>query len=149
MASTWRGDLVSFKASRKHLFLTPSLTFITLSYILLPSMPVSIDHFKKAPEKALRIEEGTNAKKTLNFLLKNPDKAFTRKEIMEATGIKNGSIGVTLSRLREKGLVRHKGNYWALAEDDEIATLASEIYGTKTANEKLGEESEEVWLDRE
>ncbi|KXA94739.1 hypothetical protein AKJ37_07335 [candidate division MSBL1 archaeon SCGC-AAA259I09] len=112
-------------------------------------MPVDIDYFKKAPEKTLKIEKGTNAKKTLNFLLKNPDKAFTRKEIMKATGIKNGSIGVTLSRLKEKGLVRHKGNYWALAEDDKIATLASEIYGTKTANEKLGEEAEEVWLNQE
>ncbi len=112
-------------------------------------MPVSIDRFEKSPEEALEIEEGTNAEKTLNFLLKNSGKAFTRKEIMKATGIKNGSIGVTLSRLEEKGLVRHKGNYWALPVDDKIATLASEVYGTKTANEKLGEEAEKEWLSRE
>lgn len=87
---------------------------------------MSIDHFKKAPVKALKIEEGTNAEKTLNFLLKNPDKAFARKEIMEATGIENGSIGVTLSRLKERGLVRHKGNYWALAEDDKNLELTVE-----------------------
>ncbi|KXB05875.1 hypothetical protein AKJ51_04590 [candidate division MSBL1 archaeon SCGC-AAA382A20] len=112
-------------------------------------MPISAKEFEETPEKALEIREGTNAEKILNFLLKNQDKAFTRKEIMEETEVKSGSIGVTLSRLEEKNLVRHKGNYWALARDDKIATLASEIQGTKTANEDLGEESEEEWLKKE
>ncbi|KXB08307.1 hypothetical protein AKJ56_01550 [candidate division MSBL1 archaeon SCGC-AAA382N08] len=109
-------------------------------------MPISVKEFEKTPEKALEVGEKTNGQKVLNFLLKNPDKAFTRNEIMKATGIKKGSIGVTLSRLEEKDLVRHKGNYWTLAEDDKIATLASEIYGTKTANKSLGEEKKEDWL---
>lgn len=110
-------------------------------------MPISAKKFEEAPEKALRIKENTNAEKILNFLLMNPDKAFTREEIMNETGIKAGSIGVTLSRLAEKNLVRHKGNYWTIAQDDRIATLASELQGTKTANEDLGRESEKEWLE--
>lgn len=111
-------------------------------------MPIKLDEFEETPEDALRIRKGTNAEKVLNFLSENPDKAFTRKEIAGAAEIKDGSIGVTLSRLEKKGLVRHKGNYWALAEDHKIATLISEASGTKTANDTLGTESEEEWLDR-
>ncbi len=75
-------------------------------------MPIDIEEFEKSPEKALQVGQKTNGEKILNFLLKNPDKAYTRNEIMEATDIKPGSIGVTLTRLEEKELVRHKGNYW-------------------------------------
>lgn len=111
-------------------------------------MPISLDEFKESPEEALKIGEGTTAEKVLNFLSQNHGKAFTRKEIAESTGIKSSSIGVTLSRLEKKDLVRHKANYWALAEDRKIATLTSEMSGTKTANETLGAESEEEWLER-
>ncbi|OKY77414.1 MAG: Transcriptional regulator, TrmB family [Candidatus Methanohalarchaeum thermophilum] len=109
-------------------------------------MPIGIDEFEKAPEDALEIGEKTNADKVLSFLLKNPKKAFTRKELIEATEIKSGSIGVTLSRLRKKGLIRHKGNYWALARDERLASYASEVNGTKIANEELGEEKKNDWI---
>ncbi|KXB07272.1 hypothetical protein AKJ52_00625 [candidate division MSBL1 archaeon SCGC-AAA382C18] len=110
-------------------------------------MPISVDEFEKAPENALEVGEETNGEKVLNFLLKNPDKAFTRSEIMESTGVKAGSIGVTLSRLEKKGLLRHKGNYWTLAPDDKIATLSTELYGTEIANKSLGTEEEKDWLE--
>ena len=61
----------------------------------------------------------------MRFLAAHPDKAFTQSEIRDATGVKAGSISVVLSRLEERGLVRHKGTYWALGDDDEAAAYTS------------------------
>ena len=32
-----------------------------------------------------------------------------------------------LSRLEERGLVRHRGRYWAIAEDDRLASYAAQV----------------------
>ena len=79
--------------------------------------------------------------------LEAADKAFTQSEIREATGVKAGSISVVLSRLEDRGLVRHKGNYWALGEDDDVAAYTSLIESTRTANERFGEEDMDEWLE--
>ena len=83
--------------------------------------------FDKYDPEAGRIDlsDGTNAHAILTFLAENPELGFTPKEIHEETGVSRGSVGTTLSRLENHGLVRHKGEYWAIAEDDRLGAVAA------------------------
>ncbi|XGI83534.1 MarR family transcriptional regulator [Halorutilales archaeon Cl-col2-1] len=110
-------------------------------------MPIGIDEFEHAPEKALGIDRDTNQWQVVEFLLENRDKAFTPKEIESEVGIPQGSAGVILSRLEEKGIVRHKGKYWAVERDDRLAGITSMVASTRSANETLGEEEIDEWTE--
>jgi predicted transcriptional regulator of viral defense system len=79
-------------------------------------MPIEREEFEGSSEEALGVEEGTHADTVLTFLAENDDKAFTGSEIHDETGIKRGSVGAVLSRLKDAGLVEHKGRYWAVSE---------------------------------
>ena len=89
-------------------------------------MPISIDQFDEEPADVLDIQEGTQPYRVLQFLATHSEQAFTQTEIHEATGIKRGSVGAVLSRLDDRGLVRHRGRYWAVAEDDRLASYAAQ-----------------------
>jgi DNA-binding IclR family transcriptional regulator len=89
-------------------------------------MPISIDAFDDQPTDVLDLQSGTQPARILEFLAENPDHAFTQTEIHEATGIARGSVGAVLSRLEDRGLVRHRGRYWAIAEDDRLASYAAQ-----------------------
>jgi transcription initiation factor IIE alpha subunit len=89
-------------------------------------MPINIDRLDEEPEELLDLKEGTQPHTILLFLAENDDKAFTQAEIHEETGIKRGSVGAVLSRLEDRSLVRHKGRYWAIAEDDRLAAYAGQ-----------------------
>lgn len=87
-------------------------------------MAVPFDSYDPSSGR-LDLSDGTNAHAILSFLAENPDIGFTPKEIHEQTGVARGSVGTTLSRLEEHGLVRHKGEYWAAAEDDRLGAAAA------------------------
>lgn len=87
-------------------------------------MAVPFDSYDPSSGR-LDLSDGTNAHAILSFLAENPDIGFTPKEIHERTGVARGSVGTTLSRLEEHGLVRHKGEYWAAAEDDRLGAAAA------------------------
>jgi DNA-binding IclR family transcriptional regulator len=89
-------------------------------------MPINIDRFEGDPEDTLDIEEGTQPHTIFTFLAANNEQAFTQTEIHEGTDIPRGSVGVVLSRLEERGLVRHRGRYWAIAEDERLASYAAQ-----------------------
>jgi len=89
-------------------------------------MPISIDDFDEEPAGALDLKEGTQPYRILQFLAENNDQAFTQTEIHEATTIKRGSVGAVLSRLEDRGLVRHRGRYWAIAADDRLTSYAAQ-----------------------
>ena len=110
-------------------------------------MPIDIETFKEATSSQLERSEQTNADRVMRFLAAHPDQAFTQSEIRDATGVKAGSISVVLSRLEDRGLVRHKGNYWAIGEDDDVAAYTSLLESTRTANYRLGEEDMDEWLE--
>ena len=112
-------------------------------------MPIDIETFESSPAERLRGSGSgkTNADRVVSFLAAHPDKAFTQSEIRDATDVKAGSISVVLSRLEGRGLVRHKGNYWALGEDDEVAAYVGMLESTRTANERFGEEDMDEWLE--
>jgi predicted transcriptional regulator of viral defense system len=96
-------------------------------------MPISIDRFDDQPADVLDLEEGTQPYRILQFLAENSDQAFTQTEIHQATEIKRGSVGAVLSRLEERSLVRHRGRYWAIAEDDRLASYAAQTQASSAS----------------
>ena len=110
-------------------------------------MPIDIETFEASPEDRLQQSGETNADRVMRFLATHPDQAFTQSEIREATGVKAGSISVVLSRLEDRGLTRHKGNYWALGEADDVAAYTSIVESTRASNDRVGEENMEEWLE--
>mgnify|MGYP000182784560 FL=1 len=89
-------------------------------------MPINIDRFEDESEDVLDVQEGTQPHTILTFLAANDEQAFTQTEIHQATDIPRGSVGVVLSRLEDRGLVRHRGRYWAIAEDERLASSAAQ-----------------------
>ena len=105
-------------------------------------MPIGIDAFDDEPEAALDVAPGTQPYRVLAFLAEHDDQAFTQTEIHEGTGIKRGSVGAVLSRLEERGLVRHRGRYWAIAEDERLASFAAQraASSASTTDDYYGED---------
>lgn len=96
-------------------------------------MPISIDQFDDEPAGLLDLEAGTQPYRIVQFLADNSDQAFTQTEIHESTGIKRGSVGAVLSRLEDRSLVRHRGRYWAIADDDRLASYAAQTQASSAS----------------
>jgi predicted transcriptional regulator of viral defense system len=107
-------------------------------------MPINIDRFEDEPEDALDIKEGTQPHTILTFLAANDEQAFTQTEIHEAKDVPRGSVGVVLSRLENRGLVRHRGSYWAIAEDERLASYAAQqaASSSSTTDDYYGDTAE-------
>lgn len=96
-------------------------------------MPVRIEDFESGD-----IPRGPSVpERVLTYLYTKRDKAFTRSEI--ATGIDEdpNTVGTALSRLKQRDLVRHKGEYWALTQNLERVSDAYELH---SITERLDEE---------
>lgn len=108
-------------------------------------MPIGIDTFDEASEDELR--EPTNGERVVRFLANERDKAFTAAEIADRTAVKKSSIGTVLRRLEERDLVRHKGDYWAIGDEDAVRD-AYEFHRTlEDLNDRFGEEDIEEWRE--
>ena len=95
-------------------------------------MPVRFDEYEEhAAEMDWRSTPGSNAATVMAFLVRHGDTGFTPSEIAAETDLPAGSVGPTLQRLHERGLVRHREPYWAAAEDDRIASYAAMLRGTE------------------
>ena len=105
-------------------------------------MPIAIDEFESQSEEVLELDKDTQQYKILKYLTQNSNKAFTAKEISQETDIKKGSIGTVLSRLEDRDLVRHRGKYWAIIEDDRLAsfTAMTESSSTSVKDNYFGED---------
>jgi len=79
-------------------------------------MPITIEEFESTSPSELRKHgiDSTNAERVLTFLREHAGEAFTPAEIRVETAVPRGSVCVVLSRLEDRGLVRHRGHYWAL-----------------------------------
>lgn len=78
-------------------------------------MPVKFDEYEAASEDLdWAVDPSSNAYAILSFLAEYPETGFTPAEIHEASEIPRGSVGTTLRRLDDRGLVRHKEPYWAV-----------------------------------
>lgn len=108
-------------------------------------MPIDIERFETDPEEELNAQGRTNAAEILSFLASSPDRAYTPKEIHEATGLPRGSVGVVLSRLEDRGLVRHRGEYWAIANDEAVEKTLSSMRAAQAASDRFGPEDPDEW----
>lgn len=97
-------------------------------------MPVEFDDYSEDTPR-VDLSEGTNANELLTVLIQNPGIGFTPAELHETTGIPRGSINPTLKRLEDADLVRHKGDYWAAAEDDRLAAASASVLGHEAVSE--------------
>jgi predicted transcriptional regulator of viral defense system len=98
--------------------------------------------FDEEPTEVLNLQEGTQPYQILHFLAEHDGEAFTQTEIHEATEINRGSVGAVLSRLEDRGLVRHRGRYWAIGENDRLASNAAQTGASSdsTTDDYYGEE---------
>jgi predicted transcriptional regulator len=109
-------------------------------------MPISADRFSYLDEESITLAEGTNAHEIMAFLLNHPDEAFRRSELIEQTEVKEGSIGPTLQRLRERGLVRHRQNYWTLGHEEQLGQVAGLTSTFEAINRHYEPETREDWF---
>jgi hypothetical protein len=86
-------------------------------------MPVRLDSNDETPP----VKPGTNAHELLSVLLEHPEMGFSPKELAEVTDVPHASVHKTLTRLRERGLVRKVDSYWAVAEDVASSRLANVV----------------------
>lgn len=109
-------------------------------------MSIDIDQFdESSPEE---LEELTNPERVLVFLYEHRDRAWKATEIASRTGVDENSIHPVLSRLEERGLVRHKGPYWAITDDTDRLRRAYDAHrATRLFDDLYGEEGREEWID--
>lgn len=87
-------------------------------------MPVSIDDFESGD-----LPRGPSVpEQVVTFLYGQRDKAFTRSEIAAAIDEDPNTVGTALSRLKERELVRHKGEYWAITGDRDRVAAAYDLH---------------------
>lgn len=109
---------------------------------LLQYMPIDIELFED-PEA---LSDPPTSDRILRFLLNHVDSAFTRREIADAIDATPETVGTNLTRLKARGLVRHREPYWAIGDDrervvtalsdrDEVA-LRSHLGGTDDSSER-------------
>lgn len=104
-------------------------------------MPIGADRFESISDGDDDPTAGSNAAAILRFLREHPDQAFTQSEIADATDVTSGSVGPTLVRLRERGRVDHRGNYWRVSDHD-LGVDAAAGHAAKTAaSRESGEET--------
>lgn len=96
-------------------------------------MPVRIEEFESDD-----LPDGPSVpEQVLTHLYANQDKAFARSEIATAIDEDPNTVGTALSRLKQRDLVRHKGEYWAITKDlDRVA----DTYALHTITEQLDED---------
>ena len=115
-------------------------------------MPISKDEFQRIgddepPRPDLSPE--TTQGSIYRFLLSNADRAFRQREIVNAVDVPEGSVGPTLKRLEDHGLVVHRDRFWTIA-DAEHAVASAGMYGAATADESDGgfsDDDVEAWME--
>lgn len=106
-------------------------------------MAIDIETFESTPENELR--ELSNPEKVLRFLIANDDKAFKATEIADGADVNEHSISTVLGRLKDRELVRHRGEYWAIGEKDRLRSFERYRRATERLNDQFGVEDREEW----
>lgn len=108
-------------------------------------MPIDIETFTQASNEELT--EVTNAEKVVQFLAQNNDKAFTPAEIVAGTDVKKTSISTVLRRLKDRELVQHKGDYWAIGDEERVRDAFQFHQTMKDIDERFGAEDIDEWRE--
>ena len=105
---------------------------------------IDITEFESADSEEL--EGASPTERIVEFLAAHDDRAWKAATIAERTGIGAETVSSLLSRLKKRGLVRHKRPYWAITDDDERLAEARSVHAaTERYNEQFGEEDPEEW----
>ena len=112
-------------------------------------MPMKIDEFEEAGDEG----ELTTGEAIVAFLLENNENAWKRSEIAAAIDRDPNTVATNLSRLKNRNLVRHRENHWAITKDGvrlEEAIRSSNALGG--LNEAFGpivenEEDAQAWSE--
>jgi len=95
---------------------------------------IDIEEFEDADD----FEERTDTERIVVF---HDDRAWKAASIAERLGLETDAVSAILSRLKERGLVRHKRPYWAITDDEERLESAYRLHRRhETADEQYGEE---------
>ncbi|EMA69085.1 hypothetical protein C461_05622 [Halorubrum aidingense JCM 13560] len=86
-------------------------------------------------------ESQTDTERIAAFLHENDHRAWKMGTIAERLGLDTDTVSVILSRLKERGLVRHKSPYWAITDDNDQLRAAYRLHRHHAAaDEQYGEE---------
>jgi predicted ArsR family transcriptional regulator len=100
---------------------------------------IDIDEFEDADEDGFAARNDTE--RIVLFLDEHDDRAWKAATIAEALDLGADAVSSILSRLKERGLVRHKRPYWAITDDEERLREAYRLHRQQeTADERYGEE---------
>ncbi|QLH78400.1 MarR family transcriptional regulator [Halosimplex rubrum] len=100
---------------------------------------IDIEEFEDAD--ADDFEERTDTERIVLFLDEHDDRAWKATTIADQLGLETDAVSAILSRLKERGLVRHKRPYWAITDDEERLQSAYRLHRHhETADEQYGEE---------
>lgn len=103
-------------------------------------MPLSIDDFESGDLPA-----GPSVpEQVITHLFTHREQAFTRSEIASAIDEDPNTVGTALSRLKDRNLVRHKSEYWAITDELDRVTAAYDLHQTL---ERLDEEDGGIDVD--
>lgn len=107
-------------------------------------MSIDRETFERSSEDEL--EELSTTDHVLGFLAANDEKAFKASEIARQTELDRGGVSTALSRLKDRGLVEHKGQYWAITTDEQrLDTHSGYARATALFNEQFGTEDRDEW----
>jgi len=115
-------------------------------------MPISKDEFRSIDEDGASLPDlgpDTTQGAVYRFLLEYADQAFRQREIVDAVDVPEGSVGPTLKRLKEHGLVEHRDHFWAIT-DSEHAVASAGVHSAATTDEIDGGFSDEEiqeWME--
>ena len=100
---------------------------------------IDIEEFEEAdPEE---FEDRNDTERIVRFLEKNDDRAWKAATVAERLGLATDAVSAILSRLKERGLVRHKRPYWAITNDEERLQSAYQLHRHhERADDQYGEE---------
>ena len=100
---------------------------------------IDIEEFENADTDDF--EDRTDTERIVLFLDKHNDRAWKAATIAKQLGLDTDAVSAILSRLKERGLVRHKRPYWAITDDEERLQSAYRLHRLhETADEQYGEE---------
>lgn len=100
---------------------------------------IDIDEFENADDDAF--EDRNDTERIVLFLDENDDQAWKAATIAEQLELETDAVSAILSRLKERGLVRHKRPYWAITDNEERLRVAYRLHQHhQTADEQYGEE---------
>jgi len=110
-------------------------------------MSIDRETFERADEGEL--VELSTPDRVLGFLVAHADRAFEASEIAARAELDSGTVSTALSRLKSRGLVEHKGTYWAVTRDEErLSEYDGYERATALFNEQFGEEDDDAWREQ-